>query len=209
MAQLNFPPKLNQPRLSIKVESFWTLLGIILGVGTLFPSEIAKLELLYRIAILSSVIIFTALFPPFIKWFIFEVRIIYLRARYYPRMFELGEYFSNELSQTNERLILLFSQISKTNSFTIQKVMYYNNNLYILVEKKDSIRLKIDDLLLVVDMEARTSMGIFKVIQEKENSYYAKGYENISPIWIGYIRQNIQSEFDSPPNSYAILLSEE
>jgi len=209
MGQQNFPPKLNQPRLSIKVESFWTLLGIILGVGTLFPSEIAKLELLYRIGILSSVIIFTALFPPSVKWFVSEVRIIYLRVRYYPKMFELGEYFLNELSQTNERLILLFSQISKTNSFTILKVMYYNNNLYILVEKKESKRLNIDDLLLVVDMEARTSMGIFKVIQERENGYYAKGYENISPIWIGYIRQNIQSEFDSLPNSYAILLSEE
>ena len=89
--------------------------------------------------------------------------------------------------------------------FEIEKTLYYNEILYLLLRKKRGTKLEIGHKVIVLDAQDGGIMGEFKVSEVLSTEYRARA-DFVNPVWLGFVHQDGKAEMPTPPNVLAYFM---
>ena len=201
--------KADWPRWTWGESSWWlTAVGAIVGILVLAFPSITSHKLWVRLILLA----FCVLLPALILLLIYSAKVIMIvtkRLRSYNDLYKNLEQRSEELIRSQDIILNLFQELTSRNRFEIDKVLDYDNNLYIVLKKKRGAKLSVGNTLAVLDLSDGTVMGIFEVIEVRAKEYRAKSASFVNAVWLGFIRQSGSTESAAPPHTTAILVAKE
>lgn len=186
-------------------------------VLSVFPGMMEGRSAGYRV--LVGVLIFLSVFLLImtIQWLFTAGRTIVRRVIFYPKLMETYNVERRDLTEINEALTESNTELHKTGvyllqnhfnarSFEIRKAAFTKGRIYILLARKSGYKMVVGDIVDVIDQEDNRFMGRFKVIELRENDYYAVGTGKIDGLWSGYVRE--QGETEVMPRMVAICIFE-
>ena len=101
----------------------------------------------------------------------------------------------------------LSQELTNGRKFEIEKTLYYDEQLYILLRKKRGTRLEVGHRVRVIDSQDGGIMGEFEVQEVRSDGYRARAYD-VDPVWLGFIHQDGKAEMSAPPHTVAFLMSQ-
>lgn len=134
-------------------------------------------------------LLFAPLYIPIIVWLWKSVGVGVRRILHYPQSRLQAENANHELFLVKQEFYRFVINTREKNVFEIEKVDYHQNKIFIAVSRKKALELKIHDKLVVVHRGDGLLMGFFRIVDIRENEYYAQGVGNVDPVWSGYVRE--------------------
>jgi len=194
--------ELNWPKWQWQLNRWSGGLSLLLGVVAYFApfTGASQQNLLIAIGIGIMSILFIA---PIVLYIAALYNTIRARVVKYPKLYNHNQEQLRSLQATNK---FLGEAIPLFIKFTILRVLFQQERklLYIVIQRVEEIRLEEGDGIYVID-DDYTILGEFKVSQVRPRDYFAVGV-NVSPTWIGYVRQEGKSEMLPPPDAFATLI---
>ncbi|MCI0488132.1 MAG: hypothetical protein L0229_16210 [Blastocatellia bacterium] len=184
-----------------------TAVGALIGILLLVVPSLVKQVLWIRlfVAIICSTL------PLLIFVFIHSVKVLFValeRLRHYDYLYEAYEKATEEVQRAQEMILYLLRELTSGRRFEIEKVLYYDQEVYIIVGKKrgKGRKLEVGNNLIVMNLWNGTIMGKFEVSEVRQKDYRARNTGYISPVWLGYIHKSGASESSPPPDTAAIYI---
>ncbi|NTV27991.1 MAG: hypothetical protein HGA93_04860 [Methanothrix sp.] len=194
--------ELKWPRWEWQINKWSSILSSFLGIAAYFSPFTGESQqkpwIALGIGILSIVIV-----APIVIWVVAVFSTITTRVAQYPRLYIHYQDQLRNLQATNKFLGEVVPFFIK---FTILRVLFNKekNRLYVVIQRIEEIKLEEGDGIYVID-EENNLLGEFEISQVRPRDYYALGI-NVSPTWIGYVRQEGKSEMMPPPDTFATLI---
>ncbi len=181
---------LNWPRLEWNSEMWLTLIPFVMSFVVFFYPKFAEDNRYEKIRFAIGLpLLFAPLYIPIIVWLWKLVGVGVRRILNYPQSRLQTENANCELFQLKQEIFRLVKNTRENIVFEIGKVAYHQNTIYIAVRWKKELELKRDDTLVVLHLDDGRLMGIFRVVEIRENEYYAQGVRHVDPLWSGYVRE--------------------
>lgn len=199
-------PKIKWPRWAWRDSGWWlTVFGTVFAVIAYVQPSVSKHSFLIRIGIafgsfvLSPVLLLTADY--ILKACFAAVH----RLRAYDDLHNVAERQAEQLEKAQEMNLKLSQELTSGRRFEIEKSLFYQDELYILLRKKRGARLEVGDMVGVIDAQDGGIMGVFEVSEVLSAGYRAKA-SYVDPVWLGFVHQNAAAEMPAPPNTIALLM---
>jgi len=194
------------PKIQWEISDLKFFISLILSLITIIIPKIVSedLKLFYRIGMVVIVFLVSYIVYTLLCWLFKYLLIIHSRVKYYDKVYDKSVRLKDKTEELEKFLITLM-KLTFGNLYYIKKAHYQNKEVTILFHKSESLE-NYDNLkVYVFDIEDGYFMGCFKVIDSKDNNYYAVQYGYIDPVWVGYIRQS--SEVTMFPKLRVCLIS--
>ena len=190
-------------------ESGWYfgVASALFGIYVFLYPPLETESVLRRILIAVLFFIASSLFVHLIVHALKASIVAIKRVFWYRALFNLLEQKMQEATQAKETLLELLQQQTGIRLLEIDKVLYYNGTLYIVIEMEAGINLEIGSKLTVIDRTEGYIMGRFTVSQIRRKQYIAESTGEINALWLGYIRQTGRGETSPPPDTAAVYMS--
>ncbi|NJO05000.1 MAG: hypothetical protein HC876_05430 [Chloroflexaceae bacterium] len=127
------------------------------------------------------------------------------RIQQYPIIQQQVVELRETLAASERQTLRIIRQFTARRRFQIDRVVYQNKRLYILVRKREKARLLKDDILTVMHEVDNALMGTFVVMQEREEGYFAVGTDDVDRLWLADVI-NRGGETGPPPGMVAIRI---
>lgn len=191
-------------RWRVRVAVWLTIVSaVITSVIFLCPDLSAGRSVGYRV-LLWILIIFSTFLLVAIPWFFTAGRTIVERVRWHPKLLETYNGERHELADMQKIVVDIVQNHIFARSFEIRKAAFTKGRLCILLARRSGYEMAAGYMVDVIDQEDNKFMGKFKVTELHENAYYAEEISNIDPVWLGYVRQ--QGETEVIPHMVAICI---
>lgn len=128
------------------------------------------------------------------------------RLRAYNDLYDLAEKQTQQIEKAKNTVLGLSSELTNSRRFEIDKTLFYDNALYIVLKKNRNRRLEIGHRVTVIDAEEGGIMGLFEVNEVRSDGYRAKA-EYVDAVWLGYVYETGNAEASAPPNTVALLMA--
>lgn len=184
ISQEPLPPELRLPTWEWRGELWLNVISLLLGIIVFVLPELPDQVrfLLGPMLLLAPVLI------PALEWLWKVSRITYRRVHYYPILRQRAQWAIDELDQMKRNLFDVAQIISAGHLFEIARAGYYQDGLYIALNRPKYPKLAEGDVLLAVHMDDGRAMGFFEVTEVRDSEYYAVGTSNIDSLWLGHVR---------------------
>jgi hypothetical protein len=202
------PPLFEWPRIIWRSEMWLTIIPFILGFIIFFFPQLSETTVPTQIRLIIGIpLLLAPLLIPFLFWMVRITWVITKRVDLYPQTHSVAKQALFDVEQIRRSYFELTKQFAEDKQFELIKVGYFNSKLVIAVKKRKNPKINQGDILAVVDKEDNLLMGIFEVTELRSEEIYAKGINNIDPLWLGYVIQ--KGEVNMTPNLAAVLLNQE
>ena len=208
MPERPFKSKAEWPRWKWPESGWWlTAAGALIGILLLAIPSFVSHELWIRLAVVITCFIL----PLLIFIFIYLTKVLFValeRLRHYDDLHEAYEKATEEVQRAQKMILYLSQELTSDRRFEIEKVLYYNHEVYIIVRKKRGRgrKLEVGDKLIVMDLRDGTIMGEFEVSEVRQKDYRARKTGYIYPVWLGYIHQADATESSATPDTEVIYM---
>jgi len=184
---------------------------VITGLGTLISAIILLWPSLVECSLWMRIVaILVSLLGILIVIYLSKVVVIAIaKARNYDRLHQSLENKSIEATKAQETLLNLIKEMKERRKFEISKVLFYQEQLYIVLNKRPDLSLELGSNVVVIDSSNGNTMGEFEVTEIKKNEYNARCNGYIDPVWSGWVHQQKKSEYSPPPYTIAIVVFKE
>lgn len=127
------------------------------------------------------------------------------RLRAYNNLYDVAEQQARQIARSQETILELSQELTSSRRFEIEKTLYYDGLLYLVLRKKRGAKLEIGHRIKVIDAQDGGIMGVFEVTEVRSDGYRAKA-DYVDPVWLGFVHQNGKAETSAPPNTIALLM---
>lgn len=132
--------------------------------------------------------------------------VIICRLRAYNSLYDVAEQQARQIARAQETILELSQELTSGRRFEIEKTLYYDETLYVVLRKKRGARLEVGHRVRVIDTQDGGIMGVFEVNEVRSDGYRARQTGDVDPIWLGFVHQNNKAETSAPPNTIALLM---
>lgn len=200
------PQELAWPEFSLRrAEYIISFIASIIGIISFSFPQIINSQW-YKEYHTYGILLILPVFYYVFKWFIFLIGIIIKRIKYYPQLFDQCNQLNKTNQELNQGIVELQKNFPNRIMLDLIRASVIENKLYLSIGKNDKATLAEEDTITVIDIKDSMLMGVFDIIQIRQDDYYALGKENsVDPLWLGYIRER-NSEVSIFPNLIAIYI---
>jgi len=184
-----------------------TVISFILGIIVFFYPDIEKENYERFRLIIGSVLLASAILIPTATWFLKTFRVALLRISICPLLFEQKIRLTNELNDMKRIIFEMNRKEIDRCGFELLGARFDRGSLFIAIKKRPTPELIVGALLVVFHKDDGMPMGVFEVTEARTNEYYAKGINNVDPVWSSFVLEKGESHFI--PNMIAILKQKE
>lgn len=200
-------PKIKWPRWAWRDSGWWlTVFGAVFAAVIFVQPAVAHHSLLVRLAItlgwfvLSSVLLLAAEYAAKVG------SVLVSRLRAYEGLSDLAEQQKQQIEKAQEVIVELSQELTNGRKFEIEKTLYYNEMLYLVLKRKRGAKLEVGHTIRVIDAIDGGIMGVFRVNDIIRSDGYRAVAEWVDPVWLGFVHQDGKAEMSAPPNGIAIFL---
>lgn len=200
-------PKLSWPRWAWRDSGWWlTAFGAVFAAVVFVQPAISHRTFWVRLAICFGWFVFSSLLLLVTQHLLKVLSVAIERLRAYNDLYDLAEQQSEQIEIAKNTILELSSELTNSRRFEIDKTLFYNNALYIVLKKNRNRRLEIGHRVRVIDAQDGGIMGVFEVNEVRTDGYRAKA-EYADAVWLGFIRATGNAEASAPPNTVAFLMT--
>lgn len=199
-------PKHKWPRWTWRDSGWWfAVFGAVLGAVVFVQPAISRHSFWVRFGIslgwfaLSCILLLT------VEHLFKSCLVAISRLRAYNSLYDVAEQQARQIARAQETILELSQELTRGRRFEIEKTLYYDETLYVVLRKKRGARLEVGHRVRVIDTQDGGIMGVFEVNEVRSDEYRARA-DYVNPVWLGFVHQNGRAETSAPPNTIAFLM---
>ena len=198
--------KLKMPRWTWRDSGWWlTVFGAVFAAVVFVQPAISGHSFWRRLGISLAWFVFSSILLLVIEYAVKVGSVLVNRLRAYEDLSDLAEQQKRQIEKAQEVNLKLSQELTNGRKFEIEKTLYYNETLYLVLKKKRGVKLELGHTLRVIDSSDGGIMGVFRVNEIRSEGYRAIA-EYVEPVWLGFVHQDGKAEMPAPPNGTAIFL---
>jgi len=200
-------PKLRWPRWAWRDSGWWlTVFGAVFAAVVFVQPATSRHTFWIRLAICLGWFVFSSLLLLAAQHLLKVSSVAIERLRAYNDLYDLAEQQTQQVEKAKNTILELSSELTNSRRFEIDRTLFYDNALYIVLKKNRNRRLEIGHRVRVIDAQDGGIMGVFEVNEVRTDGYRAKA-EYVDAVWLGFIRATSNAEASAPPNTVAFLMT--
>jgi hypothetical protein len=126
------------------------------------------------------------------------------RISYYSQLFGVWKFQTKTITEMRTTIANLLRSGMDVQSFEIEKASFEKEHLYVILRKNLKHELNIGELIQVLDRADNKWMGQFEITEIRHEVYFARGINDVDPVWSGYVRE--RHEIGVVPDMIAVRL---
>ena len=199
-------PKIEWPRWSWRDSGWWlTAFGAIFAAVIFVQPATSKHSFWLRLGISLAWFVSASVVILSVEHLVKTCLVAISRMKAYDGLYDVAEQQTQQMAKAQETILELSQELTSGRRFEIEKTLFYDDGLYVVLRKNRGSRLEEGDRVRVIDTEDGGIMGVFKVNEVRSDGYRARA-DYVNPVWLGFVHQDGKAEMSAPPNTIALLM---